>query len=189
MYEEKEYWDKRANPNSASEVITTCHLVFVEGQLGNAEYIIDFGPGVGRTFPAYKNVKKVVGWDITRQYAIKAIEESKKYDFDFDFHCSDEIGNTPYRSKFFDAAVCVSVLLHQRPHNILKMMNELKRVAKKAIVITAFDRNAPWDVPCEEEKEYSKHCFNYNYFDICKENGWKMHDKYWEDDLYLMFTY
>jgi SAM-dependent methyltransferase len=191
MYDEKEYWDNRINPNSASDLITELHINFVKSCLGDAKFIMDFGPGVGRTFPAYEKIETVIGWDITEQYAVAVIKESEKYNFDFQFTTNPwrKMGETPYIRNFFDAVVSVSVFLHQRPHNILKVMRELARIGKKVIVASYFNPNEPLDVPCEEEKEYEKHCFNYNYFDICKENGWKMSDKHWEEDMYLMFTY
>jgi len=161
MYEELKYWQAREEPNDGKPAPDE-FIDYVTTQLGNSYSIIEVGPGVGRIFPAYKNVKELECCDIHPKYYDKLAAEALKMDFALHF-TEVPVGKLPFEDNQFDSSVCVQVLLHQRPQHIEAMMHELVRVAQRAIVISMH-----YEVPIK----LAEHCFNHDYLGICKNNGW-----------------
>jgi ubiquinone/menaquinone biosynthesis C-methylase UbiE len=172
IYDEVEYWNNRKKPNSAPHSITLQHIEYVENHLHDCNEILDLGPGVGRIFPAYNNISFVQGYDISELYKDTVIKESNRYSFEFNLFTKKKISKLPFSNNEFDAVVCVSVLMHQKPVNVIEVMKECVRVGKKAIFISYIDINKKFGFTG------SKHIFNYNYITICNENDWKMVDIY-----------
>ncbi len=186
-YNQIEYWDNRVYPcyKATVEKLTPIQIKCVKEQLSGCKKILDFGPGFGRMFPAYKDAEEVTGHDITSNYKNQIIEESKKHSFKFDFHISQHIDKINFPDKHFDVAVAIEVLLHQIPENIITIMSELNRVADKVIIITWMDLNKKLG---RDESMADQYCFNYNYVKICEENNWKMMNyKIYHNQLYFVF--
>ena len=150
--------------------------------------ILDLGPGVGRIFPAYRRIKFVEGFDISPAYKDRVIAASREHNFIFRLTISPRISELPYGDKMFDAAVAVSVLLHQRPDNIIRVMTELARVANKVVVVTSNYNKKKCDVPFTESKDPKKFCFQYNYETICMDEGLEMENVV-TFGKYICFTY
>jgi hypothetical protein len=168
-YDEVAYWNERKNPSAKRiDKSTPYHLEYIEEQLVGCDKVLECGPGVGRIFPAYKNIKILECFDITNQHRNTLVRAAQQYDFEFNLTTKKVVGELPYAYKEFDAAVVCEVLLHQRPENIIKVMSELIRVSKKVIAISWTDEHLP---PLTNSGE---HCFNYIYPDICKENEWRI---------------
>ena len=183
-YDEVTYWNSRKNPNSPRAVyVQDKHLNYIESHLKGCSYILDFGPGVGRTFPAYKDMVSVSCFDITEQHLEVLKLAASKYDFDFKFLMVDKVKKlNQYSTKEFDAVVASQVLLHQTPLNIEMVMSELARVSNKVIVITWRDNNL------EEGANSGEHCFNHDYLKICGKNNWIYSNiKYYKDDMYFVY--
>jgi ubiquinone/menaquinone biosynthesis C-methylase UbiE len=170
-YDEVSYWRRREQPNAKGiEDSTAGHVAYIEKQLIGCNKILDCGPGDGRTFEAYKNMKIVNCVDVADHHRETLFKIAQQYDFEFDFLVKKEVGNWPYKDKEFDAAIACQLLLHQRPKNIVKMMSELVRVSNKVIVLSWMNEELP---PLTTSGE---HCFNYIYPDICNENGWRIYN-------------
>jgi SAM-dependent methyltransferase len=189
-YDEVSYWRNRVNPNSPSVGfdLTKKHIDYVSHHVRGLFRILDLGPGVGRTFPAYTGVRLVEGFDISPTYKDRVIAASRNYNFNFRLTISPKIGKLPYGDKTFDAAVAVSVLLHQRPDNIIEVMTELARVANKVVVVTSNYNKNKCDIPFTEPKDPKKFCFQYNYETICVDEGLEM-DNVVRFGKYICFTY
>tara|TARA_R110000824_G_scaffold40401_1_gene121202 strand:+ start:2252 stop:2839 length:588 start_codon:yes stop_codon:yes gene_type:complete len=182
MYNEIEYWNKRKDPNAKNLWLRNdaFHISFVEQNISDVKNVLDFGPGVGRIFPAYRKTKSVIGYDITSQH--NSVLKSKAYENNINFEMVNRNNvseKLPFGDEQFDAVVCVSVLLHQRPIHITDVMSELCRVSKKVIVISAYNSSRPFLLP-GEEKDRDFHVFNYDYKSICKNKGWEV--DFWEVD-------
>jgi ubiquinone/menaquinone biosynthesis C-methylase UbiE len=192
MYDEVQYWNARAEPNYVKycpDFVTRAHIEYVKKNLSDCSNILDFGPGIGRIFPAYQNVKTVQGYDVSSLYKERVCAASMNFDFVFDLVVAPAIQQLPFEDNQFDAAVSVSVFLHQRPSNILLVMRELVRVAKKVIAVTWQEPKVPFhkigDNTLIRPEEY---CFHYPYLSICYDNGWVVQNSE-QFDRYLMFTY
>jgi len=187
-----DYWNTRKNPCTKDVErfvkLTKLNLSFVKLQVSGCKKILDFGPGYGRVFSAYIGVKEVVGLDVTRQHEEKLIEESKKQKFLFKFICKKyEVDKLEFDDKEFDAVVSSQVFLHQPPDIIENIMKELIRVGKKVIVITYMDTKKNYDT-IENYSKDNRYCFNYNYYKICKMNGWDIYEKH-KSRNQIMFVY
>ncbi len=189
IYDQIEFWENRVYPccsdKDVLKYVTSVHIKYVKEQLLETEKILDFGPGFGRLFPAYKNVKEVVGYDIVSTYKDQIISEAKKYNFKFEFCVGQDIDKINFPDKYFDAAVGVEVLLHQTPDKITQIMSELCRVATKVIIISFMNVKERFGGDGDLTYQY---CFNYDYIKICRENGWTVtNDKIINKQLYFVF--
>lgn len=177
MYNEVNYWNTRKNPNVSNiDTITPAHLEFVKSEL-KGKKILEVGPGIGRILPAYSDYKKISTFDISNKYHDRLMKRAKELNIEIDFSIDDDPSVQhhilPYYDKQFDTVVCVSVLLHQRPQHVRKLMKELARVAKKVVVISwSQDGEAFEDI--NSKYEGNKHCFHYDYKQIITNFGFKM---------------
>jgi len=176
IYNEFTYWNRRSEPSSAPEDYNTEHLFYIEKHLEGMEYILDFGPGIGRMFPAYGDIRNVTGCDISTLYSERVMEESKNFPFKFKLDHTDEPFHLSYGHKEFDAVVSCAVFLHCRPETIMSQMKELIRVSKKVITVSKYDENIEFDEPVILCKNKYRCNFNYNYYQICEDNNWTIID-------------
>jgi len=175
-YDEYTYWNKRSYPTTRgmSSKTTQRHIDYIKKHVAGTKKILDFGPGLGRTFEAYLGVEFVQGVDISLLYDKQVRDAAKTLGItsDLDFITRNDL---PYVDAEFDAAVASSVLLHKQPQNILEIMKELIRVAKKVVVISWQEDNVAFDKP-GVPKPGPDYQFHYSYPDICEANGWMMKD-------------
>lgn len=176
IYDEFIYWNRREEPSSAPEDYNIEHLSYIKKHLDGMKYILDFGPGTGRTLSAYENVKSVVGCDISTLYSEKVLDESKKYSFEFQLDHTEKPDDLSYQNKEFDAVVSCTVFLHCRPEKIIGQMKELIRVGKKVITVSKYDEEMEFDIVDEVCKDKCRYNFNYNYYKICEDNNWEVLD-------------
>jgi len=188
-YDEVAYWNLRENPNAKLDPeVHATHIQFVETHVKPCDHVLDFGPGVGRMFPAYRHTMHVHGHDISDMYAEKLLERAVKESFLFSFTVQQRVGELPYKDKEFTVAVAISVFLHQRPHNILTVMSELRRVADRVIAISFYDPSKPFVLLSQKEVTSKAYCFNYDYPQIVNEQGWIVTEAE-RFRNYLMFEY
>jgi len=196
-YLEDRYWNMRAYPTTPTMTAekTQEHIDYIKSHLGSMDNkILDFGPGIGRTFAAYKDVYSVQAVDVSMLYTDRVKAEAAKYDFQFALKYITTAGTQekglPFKDNEFDVAVASEVLLHQRPENIVRIMAELARVAKQVIVISWAPATG---MPCIDPfappmVSGSHHCLPYDYKALCERLEYTMEDvQYTEDQIY--FTY
>lgn len=130
-YNPLKYWQRRKNPSK------TKHLLDFEERhiksfLKNAEHLLDFGMGTGRTFEAYPPGLKVTGIDIVDQYHDSAVKRAKIANLEYvHFICREPM--IPFRENYFSHAIACKVFLHiTQPWEYL--MN-LARVAEEVLII------------------------------------------------------
>ena len=172
MYDEKTFWSNKENPIPKRELTTTeidSITTFIQHKIKGANTVLDFGPGKGRTFKAYKDVKTLFAHDITDRYKVELLKEAQRYNFKFNFKVADTIDVSMYPK--VDVCVASLVLLHQRPHNILKIMSTLADIATVVVAISYYDPQASFK-PTEVEREYKVSKFSYDYAKICADHGW-----------------
>lgn len=180
MYNEVAYWNKRTNPNSSNPKTTEKHISFVNKNIKSKDKILDFGPGVGRILPAYENINKIWAFDVSSEYSKKLMDKSKKINLEIDLTVNKEENiKLPYEDNQFDSVVCISVLLHQRPQNIINIMKELSRVGKKVIVVSWYEEGKSFS-DSDTESKNNVYCFNYDFKKLCNDNNmeisqWEVH--------------
>lgn len=159
LYNELEYWANRNNPNSPDS--PEVDIRYLASHLHDAGLVLDYGPGVGRTFDAY-DWHTVVGYDITDRYYDRAAARAMTLGLVYVPVIVNKIARMPFPDKTFEAAIACEVLHHIRPENIKMVVEDLRRVADKVIVIAAYTEEEPFDV-----KTTLSHCYNHPYFDLC----------------------
>jgi len=175
-YDAVEFWNQVEKPIPNRELTNyeiEYNIKFIKDNIKDCEKILDFGPGKGRLFKAYKN-KYLEAYDISSAFKNDVLLEASKLPLkgEFKFTIEKEIKELPYEDKSFDSVVAMLVLLHQKPKDIIFIMSELLRVGKKVIISTYWDPNKNYLEPNQEYISLArKH--NYNYEQICKDNGWK----------------
>jgi len=182
MYNEIQYWNKRKNPNSkeGSCNLPVSFLCYIKKHLEGCNYVLEFGPGVGRVFAAYGSLKQIECFDITNRHLATLTSAARNYNFKMNFTLGHEVGVTPYKNKEFDATVVCQVLLHQKPQNINRVMKELLRISNKVIVVSWRENGKPIGS--------GGYCFNYDYLKICNDVGWQTFDVRY-DSKHIYFVY
>lgn len=160
LYNEIEYWRRRKHPNNP-DGNPESDVSYLRKHLGDVGFVLDYGPGVGRTFEVY-DWHTVVGYDITDLYYDRAMAKAMSVGFTYVPVVVKKIDRMPFPDNTFEAAVACEVLHHIRPENIRMVISDLRRVADKVIVITAYTENKPFDV-----QTTLSHCYNHPYFDLC----------------------
>lgn len=193
VYKPEDYWGKRSNPTdpNMSKVVNDAHVDFIRTQLPSTSEglkILDLGPGIGRTFDAYKGAREVWGVDISANYVDRAKEKAKEVGFLYQPIQKRLEDRLPFDDMTFDVAVASEVLLHVLPGQIEATMKELARVAKKVVIISWYEGER---VPYQNlagPTTPTTHCFHYNYIDLCAKNGWVMDTVEYTDNQ-IMFSY
>ncbi|HUG00759.1 MAG TPA: class I SAM-dependent methyltransferase [Longimicrobiales bacterium] len=173
-YDPLVYWNRRKNPNSASPALTQAHIDYVRKHVAGCRRILDFGPGVGRIIPAYRDLESIEGYDISSAYEDRLLQAASEHSIDFNLRIERNMERLPYEDARFDASVSVSVLLHQTPNHITGVMRELARVADKVIIVSHFDAESDFDRISGVRHKGQQYCFNYDYYEICRSNGWRV---------------
>lgn len=186
-YEPYKFWNNFENPNKVitkknKEAVMNMierQVLYLKENIKNDIRILDYGCGVGRTFKCY-NTKyhEVVGADISLLYKDKVSEKAKKLGINFDWvHVPNN--KIPFDDNDFDAAICSQVLMHTRPIDILDVMNELKRVSKKVVVITQFgNRDNKHIGDTNYKPKYTRTpSFYYNFEKLCNDYGFNIFNK------------
>lgn len=193
VYNMYEFWNKKKNPNkrNQSEDLNNSHREYIKKNVKDDIFILDYGPGIGRTLTAF-NIKQVItGVDISLTYRDKIIEEAKKLNLNFKWmHIGEtQIKHLPFSDNQFDAVVCSQVLMHQTPHIIIPVMKELRRVGKKVVVNTAHATNNRATKPIKEERQYKVHLFRYNFYNIAKQCGFEIFNDVIINPKHMSFCY
>lgn len=100
--------------------------------LADAQSLLDFGVGTGRTFPAYPDIP-VTGVDFVDTYQEFTTARAKEKRMDYN-HVVWKNGNImPFAAKQFSHAIVCKVLLHvKQPRGII---GELARIAERVLII------------------------------------------------------
>ena len=178
-FNEYKYWNTRLHPTSQDDEYTDTHLKYISKHILGAERLLDFGPGIGRTLSAYKGIGYVEGYDVSTRYKKYALKRASELGLPFIYtiNTSGDLTYIPYEDKWFDVVVACTVLLHQKPENIIFVMKELIRISKKVIVITWMGVTT------------ASYSFSHDYFEICKEQGWIMSNiKYFKSQIFFCYA-
>lgn len=167
------YWNNRPCPNSCTGVDNEDIISWVEDRIDAGANVVEFGPGVGRMFPAYKRASSVVGIEISRIYVSRLFDAAKIYPFKFSVILSNSVFPPEFLNGF-DVCVASMVLLHQKPENVREIMLRLAKMAREVLVVT-------WRSE-RDNLNISPHCFNHDYEKICSQNelsvwDWELHEE------------
>ncbi len=163
MYNSKEYWNKRQDPNKSN------YTNYIEDSeipklIEDCNSILDIGCGIGRTFKFYAD-KKVTGVDFSELYRQRAIEEASKHEIDFEHLIYDIHKNDlPFEDNNFDIGITVKVLLHAPQKEMIRILTEMHRVCKKVLLISYHDEN----------KNLAEHCFAHDYISELNKLGYSI---------------
>lgn len=183
-YDEARYWRSRRDPN-APKAREPDRLQFdcayIRDLLDGAGRVLEFGPGVGRTFGAYSPGTRIVCYDITANYRERLQERAEALSLDVTHEVAPSVEAVlPYRDVAFGAAVASQVLQHQRPERIERVMGELIRVAEKVIVTSSWGRT--------RARRHS-HSFHHDYVTLCAAIGCEMHHvRLMDGTIYFVYT-
>ena len=101
-----------------------------------------------------------------------------------DFHLCTAVDVTPFINKEFDIIVAVSILLHQRPEEIVSVISELARIGHKIVSVSWYEQELTVDNITKDT-----HYYMHDYHSLCKNNGWEMQDiEYAENQIYFTFS-
>lgn len=154
-YNEVMYWNARTRPNAT--FLLESEREYLTKHLKGCNNILDFGPGTGRAFSVYED-KRVTGYDISSQYVERVFTRAREHHVAYVHTIAPWIGPLRFAKNQFDAVVCSSVLLHQRPIIVEFIISELARVGEKVIVLT-------W----AGGGDTSEHCFDHDYDKLLRE--------------------
>ena len=189
-YDPKEYWERRAknciSPNSANALMTEQHKIYLRKMINkySPHSLLEFGAGVGRLFTEYNGIEKLSFCDISPTYQEEAKKVAHRLGLGGDFHLCTSVDVTPFINKEFDIVVAVSILLHQRPEEIVNVMSELARIGHKIVVISWYEQELAVDNITKDT-----HCYMHDYHSLCKSNSWEMQDiEYAENQIYFTFS-
>lgn len=180
IYNEFSYWNDRELPNSADPKVTKIHIDFIKKHVKKGMTVLDYGPGVGRTFEAYKGVKCVSGYDISEKYAAEAVATAKALGLEYQHFILEK--NTFNTEDEYDLVVACSVFLHQRPEAVKEIIKDLSSIGKKVLIITWYDPNRDFDI-----RTSYQFCYNHDYLGMLEELGLKY--EYATDGNQLYLTY
>jgi hypothetical protein len=166
MYNSKEYWNKRKNPNKGSlpeEVDKKFIPEFLKG-LPKPHAVLELGVGVGRMFPFYKGLN-VTGVDFAGQYSDQCFKKAKECGLkDYDHHIVNvHKGGLASRDSGFDKGLLIKVLLHAPHDECITILKEMGRVCKEVLVIS-YNGSGEGLAP---------HCFKHDYKKMLDELGFK----------------
>jgi len=165
-YNSKEYWNNRKNPNKGSEpeeVDKKFIPKFLKGY-GEEDMVLEFGVGVGRMFPFYKNMY-VVGVDFASQYQQQCEDKAKECELsDYDHHIIDiHKEGLNSRDNGFTKGLLIKVLLHAPHDEAITILKEMGRVCKEVLVIS-YNGKA---------EGLASHCFKHDYRKMLEDLGFE----------------
>jgi ubiquinone/menaquinone biosynthesis C-methylase UbiE len=136
-YEQQGLWDKDITERDLNRIESTISLIPPD-----VNTVLDVGCGSGFITNRLKSKFLIMGLDISFQALTKVdslrIQAASQY--------------LPFKEKAFDLVICTEVIEHLQKEVYLKTINEIKRVAKKYILV---------GLPFDEELTFSN-CFCYN---------------------------
>ena len=171
MYNSKEYWNTRPQPNKYN------HIMDYEQReippfVKEAKTVLDFGCGIGRTFPLYQ-YKKVTGLDFSSIYA-KSCDKRINH-IVHDVHESE----LPFKDNTFNVGLLIKVTLHANKKEVKRILSEVGRVCERVMLI-AYDG---------ELDKLAPHVFKHDYERIIKENGFKIQKSEFIEDNQRVIIY
>lgn len=177
-YDPIEFWNNREHPNSSGRdewqpFRYNLHANYIKKHIKGCESILDFGSGKGGFFRIYdkEGIKKVYTYDISESFKEDIIDHGKKFNFEH-IHIIDKVLVPSLKFKV-DAIICCNSLQHTKPENIVDVIRELKKAGKKIIALESYN-------PSKKYNECIHYC-SHNYFEICKENKWKIIDEDYQE--------
>ena len=140
-------------------------LIYEKTQEIGAESVLDVGCATCSDYPLYEGKIKYYGRDITRKFIKRAKQRFPDIDVDY-----GNILELPFPDNSVDVVYCKDVLEHLPPGSYVKAVSEMKRVAKKAVMIAFF--RPPWDKPTQHNILKKIHWNNnYNTKDVLNTIG------------------
>lgn len=163
MYNSKEYWNSRSEPNKQNNV-DLIEEYLLRKILSCSNKILDFGCGIGRTYKFYKN-KSVTGVDFSSIYEERAKNEAKKQSINYT-HLVHDIyqSELPFSENEFELGIMIKVLLHAKPDELKLILKEMKRVCQKVFFLSY----------CGNDENLAEHCFKHDYEEEIKTLGYKI---------------
>lgn len=146
-YDELENWTDRSMPNDGiayeeNRLQETVDFIF--DKVKDKKKVLDFGPGIGRTFSVYDTGQYISGYDISDNYVSRVTTEAEELGLDY-HHCVHPVTagtRLPYSDDEFEIVVASLVLQHQRPDHIEQVLKELLRVSPLVVAVESKDNNA-----------------------------------------------
>lgn len=156
MYNSKEYWNNRKDPNKYNHIMEY-EQVSIVPFVKDADRVLDFGCGIGRTFPLYED-KQVTGVDFSSMYAERC--DNRMSHIVHDVHSED----LPFKNDTFDVGLLIKVTLHATDKEVRRIISEVGRVCNKVMII-AYNGNL---------EKLAPHVFKHDYLSIIKELGFSI---------------
>ena len=174
----KRYWEIRGRNYKSNE-----------GFMGNVlvkriindlapKSLLDVGCGGGRLFSLYTKIPKVTAIDFSSSMlnnAKKLIQKKKYANITCVLLDASEISKLGQK---FDLVVTRTVLLHIPPNKINQVVNQMKRVCKKNILILEY-------YSLKNKSLRSFHCFNHQYDALFKDLKLLVKEKVGKKTLFL----
>lgn len=131
----------------ASENMDSNHqldYLIMEKLSNTAETVLDMGCGDGRLLRkiAEKYPKlKLTGCDLSQEDLAIAKQKSEIDKVNITFEYCDITGAMPFTDKSFDVVIATATIMMLNPHQALNAMNNMKRLARKKILMAELHNN------------------------------------------------
>lgn len=130
-YNPLKYWQRRKDPSKTKHLLDF-EEKHIKSFLKDADNLLDFGVGTGRTFESYPPGLKVTGIDIVDTYHAEAVKRAKMANLEYIHFICRELP-LPFDQFHFTHAIASKVLLHiTQPKTAIW---ELSTVAKEVLII------------------------------------------------------
>jgi len=133
LYDQEEMWAEYRKDIEKRE--KTYYKEVISLIPSDVKSILDIGCGEGTFLNMLEDKISTVGLDVSRT-ALRYVKKQK---------VQGDIANLPFKSRSFDLVTCLEVLEHLKQDAFINGISEIKRVAKKYIIVS---------VPNEEPLEY-----------------------------------
>jgi len=145
-YDPHLYWNKRADPNNPEgrrKDRLDFDISYIRHSVARSDTILELGPGVGRTFPAYRPHTTIHALDISKIYTSHLKEAATAHHLSLHLQFLEQPNASfPFSDNTFDVGVASQVFLHQTPDIFATHFSEMARVCKKFVVITGVHANS-----------------------------------------------
>ena len=184
-YEPMRYWNTRRYPNAdigEEKNRIEFDTSYIRENVNAGDRVLELGPGLGRTFPAYAPDTEVVTLDISRNYQeeLNAVANSLGLKLEQRFLAST-LEPFPFADRQFDVGVSFQVFIHQPPDVFAHNFSEMARVCGRLIVSVGLHRNTS-----NSKRAIGRHVFRHDYILEASKRGKRMSNLL-ENDRVLYF--
>lgn len=139
IFDAKEYWEGRENPNAEGCSIAPKFITdFVYEYTKDKSQVLEIGPGVGRLLGIYEPKQHITTVDLSTRYQAEIKNKAEKLGLTVhQTHLKRPDECLPFEDNQFEIGVCVQVLMHVPEKYIEVTLGELARTCREIVIVTS----------------------------------------------------